>query len=185
MRILGIDPGLQVTGYSVLESTGTGPKLCEAGTIRTNERGSSNELSDRLVILYDSVVEIFDQWKPDAIVVEQLYAHYEHPRTAILMGHARGLFFLIGGQRQVRTVSYPATTIKKTITGSGRAGKEQMQFAIMREFGLNSPPEPHDVADAIAIGLCHYVLGNGVRRGSQSAVYTGVNLKRLLQDENE
>jgi crossover junction endodeoxyribonuclease RuvC len=149
MRILGIDPGLQTTGYAVVQA---GPKLCEAGVIRPEGK---SDLATRLASLAESTVEVIDQWKPTAIVVEQLYAHYEHPRTAILMGHARGVFFLLGGQRGIPVVSYPSTNIKKTITGSGRASKEQMQYAIARELGLAKPPEPHDVADAIAVALCH------------------------------
>jgi crossover junction endodeoxyribonuclease RuvC len=148
-RILGIDPGLQVTGYAVLEA---GPKLCEAGVIRPDGKG---DLAARLASLAASTADVLDQWKPTAIVVEQLYAHYAHPRTAILMGHARGVFFLLGGQRGLPVISYPSTNIKKTITGSGRAGKQQMQFAIARELGLAKPPEPHDVADAIAVALAH------------------------------
>lgn len=184
MRILGIDPGLQVTGYAVLESDEGGPKLCEAGVIRTTDTPA--DMAKRLATLYDSICEVFDQWKPGVVVVEQLYAHYEHPRTAILMGHARGIYFLAGGQRGLPVLSYPATKIKKTITGSGRASKDQMQHAIMREFGLPAPPEPHDVADAVAVALCHYFLGNAPRRGAQSALHTGVNLKALLgKDDDE
>lgn len=157
-RILGIDPGLQVTGYAVLEPTARGPKICEAGVIRSTENRDTADMARRLKVIYDAVCEVFDQWRPAAVVVEQLYAHYEHPRTAILMAHARGMFFLAGGQRGVPVLSYPASRIKKTITGSGRASKEQMQYAVMRELGLAKPPEPHDVADAVAVALCHYYL---------------------------
>lgn len=148
MRVLGIDPGLRTTGYAVLEA---GPKLLEAGVVRPEGR----ELASRLASLAESLMEILDQWHPAAIAVEQLYAHYKHPRTAVLMGHARGVFFLLGGQRGTPVHSIPSTRIKKTITGSGRAGKAQMQFAIARELGLAAPPEPHDVADAIAVALTH------------------------------
>lgn len=184
-RILGIDPGLQVTGYAVVEPTAAGPKLCEAGVIRTTDSRDTADMAKRLTTIYDSITEVFDQWRPGVLVVEQLFAHYEHPRTAILMGHARGIYFLAAGQRDIPAVSYAATRIKKTITGSGRASKEQMQYAIMREFGLAQPPEPHDVADAVAVALCHYFVGNPMRRGPQSALHTGVNLKALLNQEEE
>ncbi len=149
MRVLGIDPGLQCTGYAVLDA---GPKLLEAGVIRPE---GGKDLAIRLASLAASMTEILDQWHPTAIAVEQLYAHYDHPRTAILMGHARGVYFLLGGQRGLPVVSYPSTNVKKTITGSGRANKPQMQYAVARELGLAKPPEPHDVADAIAVALCH------------------------------
>ena len=90
------------------------------------------------------------------MAVEQLFAHYDHPRTAILMAHARGVILLTAGQRDLPLVSYAATRIKKTITGSGRASKEQVQHAIQRELGLAEVPEPPDVADALAAALCHY-----------------------------
>jgi crossover junction endodeoxyribonuclease RuvC len=155
-RILGIDPGLQVTGYAVLEAAGRRPAVLEAGVIRSAEGRAAPDMAHRLRVLYDSIVEVFEQWHPTAVAVEQLYAHYEHPRTAILMAHARGLFFLAGGQRGIPVLSYPSTRIKKTITGAGRASKEQMQYSIMRELGLAKLPEPPDVADALAVALCHY-----------------------------
>lgn len=155
-RILGIDPGLQVTGYAVLETADRAPKVLEAGVIRSADGRDTSDMARRLRVLYDGIVEVMEQWKPAAVAVEQLYAHYEHPRTAILMAHARGVFFLAGGQRGVPVVSYPSTRVKKTITGAGRASKEQMQYSIMRELGLARLPEPHDVADALAIALCHY-----------------------------
>src|SRR5262249_11340055 len=100
---------------------------------------------------------------------EQLYAHYQHPRTAILMAHARGVIFLAAGQRGLPVVSFNATRIKKTITGSGRASKEQMQRTIQRELGLAKLPEPPDVADALAVALCHYHLS---RQGKPFAATT-------------
>jgi len=156
MRILGIDPGLNTTGYAVLESASTGPKIVEAGVIRSFQSGKKPEMAKRLRCLYDSLVEIVDQLKPDVLVAEQLYSHYAHPRTAILMAHARGVIFLAGTHRDLPVVSYAATRIKKTVTGGGRASKEQMQMAILREFRLAKMPEPHDVADALAVALCHY-----------------------------
>jgi crossover junction endodeoxyribonuclease RuvC len=154
-RILGLDPGLQLTGYAVIESNGRSPVICEAGVIRGDE---SKEMPQRLRILHDGVLEIIDQFRPGVVVVEQLYAHYAHPRTAILMGHARGVLLLAAGERGLDVVSYNATAIKKTITGNGRASKEQMQYAIQRELGLEKPPEPPDVADALAVALCQYYL---------------------------
>jgi crossover junction endodeoxyribonuclease RuvC len=97
-----------------------------------------------------------EQYPPDEVAVEQLYAHYQHPRTAILMAHARGVLFLAAGQRSIPVVSYNATQIKKTVTGSGRASKEQVQRTIQRELNLDQLPEPADVADALAAALCHY-----------------------------
>jgi crossover junction endodeoxyribonuclease RuvC len=157
-RILGVDPGLQVTGYAVLESAPHGPVVCEAGVIRSTEGRESTDMAPRLASLYNGIVEVMDQFRPEVMVVEQLYAHYEHPRTAILMAHARGVIFLAAAQRGVPVVSYNATRIKKTITGHGRASKEQVQRTVERELNLAQRPDPPDVADALAAALCHYYV---------------------------
>ncbi len=165
-RILGIDPGLQVTGYAVLEARADRPHVCEAGIVKTTEDRRATDLAPRLVSLYDSLVEIVEQLKPQVMAVEQLYAHYNHPRTAILMAHARGVIFLAAAQKGLPVISYNATRIKKTITGHGRASKEQMQHAITSELRLSKLPEPHDVSDALAAALCHYYLQRTPSRGA-------------------
>jgi crossover junction endodeoxyribonuclease RuvC len=158
VRILGIDPGLQVTGYGVLEPSSDGPSAREAGVIRSSEKGSLSDMAKRVRALYDGIAEVIEQYRPGVVAVEQLYAHYEHPRTAILMAHARGVLFLAAGMRDIPVVSYNATRIKKTVTGNGRASKEQVQRTIQRELNLDKLPEPPDVADALAAALCHYYL---------------------------
>ncbi|HEX5272399.1 MAG TPA: crossover junction endodeoxyribonuclease RuvC [Gemmataceae bacterium] len=155
-RILGVDPGLQVTGYAVIEATPRGPLVCEAGVIRTAEGRATPDMARRVLLLYNGLVEVVGQYHPNVMVVEQLYAHYEHPRTAILMAHARGVIFLSAAQQGIPVVSYNASRIKKTITGHGRASKEQVQYTMMRELRLAQVPEPPDVADALAAALCHY-----------------------------
>ncbi len=157
VRILGIDPGLRITGYGVIEDRDRRPLVREAGVIRTHE-GSRSDLGPRLAILYAGIDEVIAQYQPTVVVVEQLFAHYEHPRTAILMGHARGVLMLAAGQRGLPIVSYNASRIKKTITGHGRATKETMQRTMQRELQLACLPEPPDVADALAAALCHYYV---------------------------
>jgi crossover junction endodeoxyribonuclease RuvC len=93
------------------------------------------------------------------LALEELYSHYGHPKTAILMGHARGVICLAGAQAGIRVVHYPATQIKRILTGNGRAPKMQMQLSIQRELQLRTIPEPPDVADALAVALCHHYLG--------------------------
>src|SRR5258708_31430024 len=93
-RILGIDPGLQVTGYAVLEVRPRAPHVCEAGIIRTSPGRKTTDVALRIRTLYDGILEVLEQYRPDVMVVEQLFAHYKHPRTAILMGHARGVLLL-------------------------------------------------------------------------------------------
>lgn len=154
-RVLGIDPGLQVTGYAVLEGRDGAPHVVEAGFIRTSP-DRETDLAPRLRVLYDGIVEVLEEFRPGRVAVEQLFSHYDHPRTAILMGHARGVILLAAAQRDLEVVSYPPARIKKTITGSGRASKEQVQYTMLRELGLDRLPEPNDVADALAAALCLY-----------------------------
>jgi crossover junction endodeoxyribonuclease RuvC len=154
-RILGVDPGLRITGYGVLEVAPQRPRVCEAGIVRPAD-DHATDLASRLHSVYKGIVEVVQQYRPEVMVVEQLYSHYEHPRTAILMAHARGAILLAAAENGVSIVSYAPTRIKKTITGHGRATKDQVQRTIQRELGLATLPDPPDVADALAVALCHY-----------------------------
>ena len=154
-RILGIDPGLGITGYGVIEIASNLVSLREAGIIRTAD-DDATDMAERVLSVYNGVAEVIAQFQPEAMAVEQLYAHYDHPRTAILMGHARGVIFLEAAQHKIPVVSYAATQVKKLITGNGRASKEQVQRTIQHELGMTKLPDPPDVADALAVALCHY-----------------------------
>jgi crossover junction endodeoxyribonuclease RuvC len=151
MRILGIDPGLQVCGYACLEAGGDKETLIEAGVIRTRTGSAIEEKLNRIAEDTQSLLENF---KPDVVAVEELYSHYAHPRTAILMGHARGVILQRCAQAAIEVRSFSATRIKKSITGNGRASKEQVQKTIQTILSLPQIPEPNDVADAIAAALC-------------------------------
>ena len=151
MRILGIDPGLQVCGYACMEASIEGEKLIEAGILRTPNDLS---LAERLNRIAADISEIIDNFRPDIVAVEELYSHYAHPKTAILMGHARGVILQKCAQSSIEVKSFNATRIKKSITGNGRASKEQVQRTIQTILMLSELPEPNDVADAIAAALC-------------------------------
>ena len=154
MRILGIDPGLNTTGYGVIEVVGRDVVLIEGGVVRS---GSTDDpLEARLSRLYDGIIEVLELFAPEALALEDLYSHYEHPTTAILMGHARGVICLSGAQKGIPVYSYSATQIKSCLTGSGRASKEQMQRAIQARLKLKEIPTPHDVVDALAVAINHY-----------------------------
>lgn len=156
LRILGVDPGLNITGYGVLEIVGGRPSMVEAGIVRGRSRES---LARRVAEIHEGITGIIRDLRPDVLAVEELYSHYARPRTAILMGHARGVICLAGVQNRIPVVHYAATQVKRILTGSGRAPKGQIQRAITVELGLSCVPEPPDVADALAIALCHYHLG--------------------------
>ncbi|HZZ29849.1 MAG TPA: crossover junction endodeoxyribonuclease RuvC [Pirellulales bacterium] len=175
-RILGIDPGLNITGYGVLERNEKNPKqprVIEAGVIRGNAKQS---LEDRLAEIHAGVADCIATLKPGVMALEQLYSHVAHPRTSILMGHARGVICLAAAQAGIAVIHYPSTQIKRILTGNGRASKEQMQLAIQRELRLDELPDPPDVADALAVAVCHYYLG---RREQESALANEQPASRL------
>jgi len=176
-RVLGVDPGSRVTGYGCVRSTGEGwgaPELVEAGVLRLGLlRGAGRAagapdrapLPDRLEELHRDLTALLRRLEPDIVAVESLFAHYKHPQTAIVMGHARGVVLLAAQSSGATLVELEPATVKKATTGSGRATKAQMQTAVQHAFGLAEPPEPADVADALAIALCA-----SDRRTSTSAV---------------
>ncbi len=150
--ILGIDPGLDRTGYGVIEWAGGGRfALREGGVIRTS---SSEPLAARVGRIHEQLAELLDEFRPAHLAVEQLYAHYKHPRTAILMGHARGAILLACAQAGVGVRDMPATLVKRSLCGNGHASKEQVQRSIQALCRLRELPQPPDVADALAMALC-------------------------------
>jgi len=151
MRILGIDPGLQVCGYACLEISRTGEKLIEAGVFRTS---NGLTIETKLNQIAEDTRSLLKKFRPDIVAVEELYSHYAHPKTAILMGHARGVILQKCAERAIEVKSFSATRIKKSLTGNGRASKEQMQRTIQTILSLPQIPEPSDVADAIAAAMC-------------------------------
>ncbi|MDO8603235.1 MAG: crossover junction endodeoxyribonuclease RuvC [Candidatus Omnitrophota bacterium] len=152
MRILGIDPGLAITGYGLIDSCGNDVRLMEAGIIRSNVK---DKMERRLASIYKKVMNLIKDTAPEAVVLEDLYSHYKHPKTSILMGHARGAICLAVEHQNVSLVNYPTTKIKKAITGHGRASKEQIQRTVTSLLGLKKPPEPVDVTDALALAITH------------------------------
>jgi crossover junction endodeoxyribonuclease RuvC len=150
--VLGIDPGLRVTGYALLSCNGGSVDLVEAGTLKTID---SDTLENRLKTLYDGLEEVISEFKPDSVSVERLYSHYKHPQTAVVMGHARGIIYLCAARHKLPLNSYASTRIKKALTGNGRASKMQMQKTVQSIFKMTDLPKPPDIADAIAAALCH------------------------------
>ncbi len=151
--VLGIDPGLERTGYALLWGR-SGPReveIREAGLIRL-VRGQP--LPRRLAHLEESLAALITAHRPALLVCEELYAHYRHPRTAILMGHARGVILAVAQRCGLDVLAVGATRVKKVLTGHGHASKRQIQRAVAATLGLPALPEPNDVADAIAIALC-------------------------------
>jgi len=152
-RLLGVDPGLNITGYGAVDRLPDGRcRLVEAGAVRTSPAA---DLATRLRLLYDGICEALDDLQPQVVIVESLYSKYRHPRTAILMGHVRGIIYLAAQERGLPVEAYPASQVKRALTGVGRAAKRQVAEMVCRLLGLPETPRPHDVTDALALALCH------------------------------
>jgi len=148
MRVLGVDPGLTVTGYAVIDLRDAGPELVEAGAIRA---GSRHDLPLRLRAIYRDLTEILEEFRPEVVGLETAFSAGRFPRAAIQMAHARGVVCLAVGEMNTRLVDITPREVKSAIVGNGAASKEQVQASIQTHFRLDAPPEPNDVADALAI----------------------------------
>ena len=163
MRVLGIDPGLNITGYGLIEDKGSKIRLLEAGVIRTS---AEKPIRDRLRKIYDGLSEIVEEYRPEALVLEKIYSHYKHPVTAILMGHARGVVCLLCGKYNLQLINYASTHLKRSIAGGGRASKTQVAGMVKTLLRLKKAPQPEDVTDALALAISHLhtVRSNVTRR---------------------
>lgn len=149
--VCGIDPGLATTGYAILHISGGRSSVVDAGVCRFDPK---LPLAERLTHIDRDISSILTEHRPEVVAVEDLYAHYKHPRTAILMGHARGVILCAAARSGMEVLSFAATRIKRYLTGNGHANKGQMQRAVQTALCLPALPEPSDVADALAIAMC-------------------------------
>ncbi|HOF87718.1 MAG TPA: crossover junction endodeoxyribonuclease RuvC, partial [Armatimonadota bacterium] len=122
-----------------------------AGVIKPD----STDMAARLLHIHTQITALLHEFIPDALAIEDLFATYEHPKTAILMGHARGVVFLAAAQRAVPVVNYASTELKRAVTGHGRASKEQVQRMVQGLLRLPTLPTPDHVSDALALAVCH------------------------------
>ena len=152
-RYLGVDPGLNRTGYALLDRSENGPRLTEAGVVRSSPKQS---LAQRVLEIAHGIREVIDEFKPQVIALEQVFSLGRNPKSALLMAHARGGILLVAAEKHVPVVHFTPTQIKRTLTGSGKASKEQIQFCVRNELRMNDVLEPNDVADATAVAICLY-----------------------------
>jgi len=152
LRVLGIDPGLQATGYGLIDQTGGEPRLVEGGVVRSR---ADELLEARLLRIHTAIGDVLREFEPEVAVVEEVYSKYAHPRTAILMGHARGVVYLAAAERGVAVQAYAASTVKRALVGTGRGTKDQIRRMVIRLLGLPEQPLETHVADALALAICH------------------------------
>lgn len=154
LRILGIDPGLTSTGYGLIDVVGRDFKAVEGGVVRTK---SDQPMEQRLYSIYSVIRDVIAEFKPDEVAVEDLHARFA--KTALLLGHARGVAVMAAGEAKIPVFDYQPTRAKNLVTGSGRADKEQMKQAIVMHLP-NSPDviKNEHVADAFSIAIAHGVM---------------------------
>lgn len=151
MRILGIDPGTAICGYSVLDYIGNKFSLVTYGVVRTP---AHTNLEDRLLTIFKDLETLIEKHNPDALAVEDLFFN-TNAKTALSVGHARGVILLLGAQKGMTVSSYTPLQVKQSVVGYGRAEKKQVQEMVKVILNLSKIPTPDDAADAIAVAICH------------------------------
>jgi len=150
LRILGVDPGLRITGYGAIVCDARGTALLEAGVITPD---TTAPLERRLGQLHAELCAVLAASKPDVMVIEELWSGYKNPTTAVLMGHARGVLCLAAHAHGVPVRHLVHSLVKRSLAGSGSASKDQLKRMVMQQLGLRTTPEPDDVSDALALAL--------------------------------
>jgi len=154
--VLGIDPGTRATGYGVVERDGPRHRLIECGVIRPPRDA---DLAARLVEIHLGLLELIDRHRPACVAVEGVFTG-RNARTAMVLGHARGVLVLAAALREVPVAEYPPREVKKRVVGTGAATKDQVGFMVTKHLGLREVPTPADAADGCAIALCHLLRGS-------------------------
>ena len=151
MRILGIDPGVAIVGFGVLEADRGRQQLINCGVITTP---AHTQLSSRLDLIYQDMKQLIDAFQPDVMAVEELFFD-KNITTGIAVAHGRGVILLSCQQAGLRIYEYTPLQVKQAVVGYGRAEKKQVMDMVRRILGLSAPPKPDDAADAVALALCH------------------------------
>ncbi|MDB5053435.1 MAG: Holliday junction helicase [Bacilli bacterium] len=151
LRILGIDPGIAIVGFGFIDKQGSKLVPVQYGAIQTD---SHTEASLRLKQIYDTMVQLIDQYKPDAVAIEKLFFN-RNVTTALTVAQARGVLILAAVQRGLPVAEYTPLQVKQAIVGYGKAEKKQVQEMVRIFLHLSAVPKPDDVADALAIAICH------------------------------
>lgn len=163
MRILGIDPGLAIIGYAIVDKRGNSLLPKDYGCIRTE---AGRPLAERLLTVYEELESLVKKWQPDCVAVEQLFFN-RNVTNAFYVGQARGVCLLAAAQAKCPVVEYTPLQVKQAVVGNGRAAKQQVAAMVKALLNLAEVPRPDDVSDALAVAICHCnrpaVLG--LRRG--------------------
>jgi crossover junction endodeoxyribonuclease RuvC len=150
MKAIGIDPGLAMTGFGVVETLSRGGKACDWGVIRTE---SDCPISLRLKIIYDGIKELLEKWRPGLLAMEEVFVLKQFPKAAIQLGEVRGVIFLAAQEKDIPVVQVRPTEVKSALTGSGRADKDQIQKAIRQVLKIEESIGSSHAGDALALAL--------------------------------
>ena len=165
MKIFGIDPGSERTGYGCIESSGSRHRLLTCGTLSAPPRSTFPE---RLLVIHSGLRALLERHQPDCVAVENIF-FARNVRSALKLGHARGIALLAASQSGVPVVEYTPAEIKRSVVGYGRAEKQQVQAMMKLLLGLDAVPSPHDVADALAVAICHIHITTSATARTASA----------------
>lgn len=157
MRIFGVDPGSVRTGYGCIESFDSRYRVVDSGAVSL---AATLAFPEKLMMLHTSLSDLLSRHRPDAMAVEDLF-HAKNARSALKLGHVRGVVLLAGSQAGIPIAEYTATEVKRAVVGYGRAEKQQVQQMVTLLLGLDKAPSPLDVSDALAVAVCH-ANGQGV-----------------------
>jgi len=158
VRFFGIDPGSERTGYGCIEVKGSRHVLIICGSISAPARST---FADKLKHIHTDLAALLDRYRPDCVAVENIF-HARNVRSALKLGHARGIALLAASEAGLPVVEYTPAEIKRAVVGFGRAEKHQIQHMVKLLLGLETPPSPHDAADALAVAICHVHSATGI-----------------------
>ena len=166
MRIFGIDPGSERTGYGCIEFAGSRHRLVACGTLSAPAGATFPE---KLVVIHAGLSSLIATHRPDCVAVENIF-YARNVRSALKLGHARGVALLAASEAGLPVVEYSPAEIKRAVVGYGRAEKHQIQQMMKLLLGLDAAPSPHDVADALAVAICHgHTATNAISRVAPAA----------------
>ena len=151
MRVLGVDPGLGITGFSIMDTKRNQTHLSAYGTIKPKPKDS---LPKRLNYLFEEMNKILDQFSPDVMAIEDAF-YSKNVKSAMTLGQARGSLILAAAQADISVNEFAPRKVKMSVCGNGAASKEQVSYMVTQILKLKEPPKPLDVSDAMAVGLCY------------------------------
>jgi len=151
MRVLGVDPGLGITGFSIMDTKRDQTHLSAYGTIKPKPKDT---LPKRLNYLFEEMNKILDQFSPDVMAIEDAF-YSKNVKSAMTLGQARGSLILAAAQADIPVHEFAPRKVKMSVCGNGAASKEQVSYMVTQILKLKEPPEPLDVSDAMAVGLCY------------------------------